>query len=230
MWERVPAVQGKNITPEFRNGENKRARDRKLTFTEMGCLLSHVSIWEKIVEQHIDAALIMEDDVIFSPVLKEILADLSWLPSDDCVIRLETFMMRGVLGKAVATVCGRGLHRLYSIQHGGAAYILTRKRAQALLDANRRFTDTTDHLLFRYPLENNAYQLMPAPCIQYSIHVHGHLSGQSNLESERVISQRLSLYEPDTVFKHARWKTGSLLGIALRVLAGYRFCLIPFKK
>ena len=40
-------------------------KDRTITVGEIGCALSHYKIWEKMVNEKIEKALILEDDVVF---------------------------------------------------------------------------------------------------------------------------------------------------------------------
>lgn len=42
-----------------------KIKRRKMTVSEIGCALSHYKIWETIVTEKIDKALILEDDVVF---------------------------------------------------------------------------------------------------------------------------------------------------------------------
>lgn len=67
-FERQPGVDGQAMTPSERNRHVSRvhnfvARMKPLSPGEIGCGLSHVAIYEKMVSQNIPVALIFEDDI-----------------------------------------------------------------------------------------------------------------------------------------------------------------------
>lgn len=77
--QNFPAVDGKNLNhevlkvkgikllPEYVDPYHKRP----MTMGEVGCFLSHYSIWERMVEQNLAEVLILEDDIKFEPYFKE---------------------------------------------------------------------------------------------------------------------------------------------------------------
>ena len=65
-WERIPAVDGTALPPEVLLQENRRARPRRLSAGEIGCLRSHVAVWQRIAEARAPAALVLEDDVLLA--------------------------------------------------------------------------------------------------------------------------------------------------------------------
>lgn len=70
-FERFPAVNGRALSPAERSRHVARfharmARLDKLTPGEVGCSLSHMFVFRKMIEEGIEAALIFEDDVLLS--------------------------------------------------------------------------------------------------------------------------------------------------------------------
>jgi GR25 family glycosyltransferase involved in LPS biosynthesis len=63
-YERFPAVYGKNLTPEQKILKQKYVNfPLEINPSEIGCLLSHVSLWEKVAyDPEINKILIFEDD------------------------------------------------------------------------------------------------------------------------------------------------------------------------
>jgi len=60
-----PAIDGKTNELEY-NLENRKIDEKFLKFCRRGqvaCLLSHLNLWKKIVEENIENAIILEDDV-----------------------------------------------------------------------------------------------------------------------------------------------------------------------
>tara|TARA_A100001015_G_C14890431_1_gene672182 strand:- start:106 stop:843 length:738 start_codon:yes stop_codon:yes gene_type:complete len=66
--ERVSAIDGKTLTKEYISevyDEQKclKKHRKKLIPNEIGCALSHLKIYKKIVKNNLDGAIILEDDV-----------------------------------------------------------------------------------------------------------------------------------------------------------------------
>ncbi len=58
-----------------------RLNGKALTLGELGCAISHRMIYQKMVEQHIDQALILEDDVRLTPAFAALLQNQELLSS-----------------------------------------------------------------------------------------------------------------------------------------------------
>lgn len=182
-----------------------------------------------MVEGSEPAALILEDDVLLAPDTAFLVQDSSWLMEEDCIVRLETYGMRVVLGHRLGNVQSRGLYPSRSGQHGAAAYIVTRAHANVLLRAYAEFIDTADRLMFGNPLGSRVYQFSPAPCIQRDIYEYGRIHGErSHLQSERNTMNRQSWLEPLALSRRLTWKLGSVARIGLDVAGGYSFQVVPF--
>lgn len=66
-FERIAAIRGRDLTVEQRKEcysieANTRSYDSLLTDGEIGCYLSHIHCWQKIIEEDLECALILEDD------------------------------------------------------------------------------------------------------------------------------------------------------------------------
>jgi len=72
-WERISAVDGTALSPAMLLQENRRARPRRLSAGEIGCLQSHVAVWQRIADGSESAALVLEDDVLLAPDITSIL-------------------------------------------------------------------------------------------------------------------------------------------------------------
>ncbi len=85
-YEMVPGVYGAALSSEertrhYNERKAKWRQSRKLTFAEIGCALSHLNIYRKMIERDIGYALILEDDVVLPLHLKEFL--------DECPMYLD---------------------------------------------------------------------------------------------------------------------------------------------
>jgi len=66
-YERIEAVEGKNIynlSDHFDLEKFKLFNNHDLVAGEAGCALSHISIWNKIVSENLNHAVVLEDDVV----------------------------------------------------------------------------------------------------------------------------------------------------------------------
>jgi glycosyl transferase family 25 len=114
------------------------------------CFLSHRLAWARLVESGSDYAAVLEDDVRLSARAPVVLQDAAWIPPGTNLIKLEHYgpASQSVLLSDFKDV-GQGfrLGRMRSRHTGGAAYILSRRAAELLLQTSR-FDLPVDHLLF----------------------------------------------------------------------------------
>ena len=78
-YEFFDAVNGKNIRniDEIYLREESFKKIRKiLTYGEIGCAMSHLLIYKKMIDENIEQALILEDDIIVSNDFKRIFNEL----------------------------------------------------------------------------------------------------------------------------------------------------------
>jgi len=80
----------KDVEFEFYDGVDGRKVDKKyydekgsrLTYGQLGCALSHLGIYKKMVDEDIDIALVMEDDCVFNENVSNIKSYMDMLPND----------------------------------------------------------------------------------------------------------------------------------------------------
>lgn len=78
-YERIEAVYGKALSKMERRRDYRLFRawliyGRALSDGALGCSLSHVAIYKKMVEQNIEKALILEDDVLIDSCANSVIA------------------------------------------------------------------------------------------------------------------------------------------------------------
>jgi glycosyl transferase, family 25 len=172
----VSAVDGRRLTSEQRSKYNS-ARARKvygceMSDSEIACYLSHLSIYSKMLEQRIEAALILEDDISCVSDLKPIVDEVLKLPKGSWqVIRLQSTKKSVSLGstaraagESVAAVGERQIFRLRTSVLGGCAYLIRLGAAAAMLTRSEQIDMPIDQTLDRY-WENGIipYVLRPMP-------------------------------------------------------------------
>lgn len=94
--ERIPGVYGKDLSLEERKKAVNSFRfwcavGRKPFLGEIGCGLSHIKIYQKMVEENIPCACILEDDIIILDGFKEKLEQIeNWIDvTKPSVVRLN---------------------------------------------------------------------------------------------------------------------------------------------
>jgi glycosyl transferase family 25 len=168
-------------------------QDEFLSPGELACFMSHVSIWQKMVDEHIPHLAIFEDDVYLGKNADYFLQEEAWLQSDWHIVKLEAFS-RKILHELKGVDLGkqRRLFKLKGRHVGAAGYILSLNAAQYLMALLRQaeIKEPLDHLLFdpQYHTQGmSLYQMKPALCIQSYLYdqAQEHQFG-SMLENERV--------------------------------------------
>jgi glycosyl transferase family 25 len=126
---------------------------------EIGCYLSHYRLYERILRERIDTALILEDDLEISPALPAVVQDLvAGAGPDWLIVRLESQRERirtppspEFVGTRVAELSGgAGLYRLRTHVLGAGAYLIRREGAARMLDYGRHIFMPIDHTIDRY--------------------------------------------------------------------------------
>lgn len=164
-----------------------------LTSGELACFMSHVSIWQKMVEEQIAHLAVFEDDVYLGENADHFLSQHDWIQNDWDIIKLEAFAKK-ILHASQEMPVGknRSLFKLKGRHVGAAGYILSLKAAQYLIKLLKQnlITEPLDHILFdpKYHQHNmSLYQMKPALCIQSYLYeqAQGNQFG-SMLEDQRV--------------------------------------------
>jgi glycosyl transferase family 25 len=98
-FERISAVYGKSL-PEaelhqyYCEQTNNEKFYRKLNAGEIGCYMSHRVTWQKIIEQDLDYALILEDDFELIGDLNEVFEAIEQLNFEWDLIKLSAYNSR----------------------------------------------------------------------------------------------------------------------------------------
>jgi glycosyl transferase, family 25 len=178
--EFVPAVDGRTLSEAERAAYDPdralRVYGVAMLDAEIGCYLSHYRLYERIVRERMEAALILEDDLEISPDLPIILQDLlACAGSEWLVVRLESLRDRvckptsaKFLGTRVADLSGgAGLYRLKTHVLGAGAYLIRYEGAMRMLEYGRRIFMPIDHTMDRF-WENGIlpYVVRPFPVRQ----------------------------------------------------------------
>lgn len=165
----------------------------QLTPGEISCLLSHISLWQQMVDQQLSHMAIYEDDILLGESADQLLKSADWIPAYVDVIKLEKFADAAKMKlNAKSVSASRKIRQLTGKHLGAAAYILTLNSAEKLLTYVREQTTliAVDHIVFEIFVANkqfNIFQLLPGVCIQSDRLYPAEKAILSDLEQERRV-------------------------------------------
>jgi len=187
----ISAIDGKSLTDnELKEitlkQESIKTIGRELTNSEIGCALSHKLIYEKIIAENIENALILEDDVKFELSLNHMISKITNLPNNCDLMLLghHSYISREKktpynlwFKKKIDT--NLIVRRPIELVCGAYGYYLTNRGAKKLLKKINKFILPLDHYTGNYKYIN--LYLLQTPIIK----MHKELTTMSNIEYER---------------------------------------------
>ncbi len=147
-------------------------RDTELTQGEIACLLSHVSLWKKALDEKLDYIAIFEDDIYLGENADKFLNSDQWIPEGIDIIKLEAFSKSALmLFQSIKLINNKKLRQLTGEHLATAGYILSLKAVNFYMLKFRSENEliAIDHIMFEKTIFDKTakvYQLLPALCIQ----------------------------------------------------------------
>ena len=137
---RFPAVDGSSM----RDGIESHLSDG-----EIGCLLSHRGVWQKLIESGKPFACVLEDDAELSADAANFIGSEDWLPRDFDLVKIDTFFRKCIVtDDGERSYSGRRLLRLRSMHLCTAAYIISRSCAIEMLERTKLLLNPVDRVIF----------------------------------------------------------------------------------
>lgn len=170
LYTRVEATLGSEL-----EGPDRRAWqhlfDAGMSNSEVGCCVSHISVWKRFLDSGSPHCLILEDDIHFGRGAREFIDWLTLNWRQPGILRLETFSARVTLElPACESTDGRDICRMLSPHGGAGAYVMSRDAALDLVEAAPRFRHMIDTEMFNPEIrilpQLEIFQCNPALCIQ----------------------------------------------------------------
>ena len=137
------------ISPYFRNGKDNKNSLKN----EFGCAMAHLNVWQKIIDEKIEYALILEDGILFN---KEIYNDtiehiIQLIKKKDIVFINNTFRSEIINGRKFLN--GYGLNG-YFLSLSGAQKLL-QKSIPLVYPIDIQVRDLCNDLFINYALISN---------------------------------------------------------------------------
>jgi glycosyl transferase, family 25 len=167
-FERIEAVDGRRLSelhgPEIVPVCPSPRFPRGLMMKDQGLTMSHRKGALRMLASGMPVGCIMEDDVDFSPSFRRLLFLLAASPPAD-IVKLEGIgTMRHVL--KVSTIESHILAVAIKPIMGAAAYLMTRRGAQCILDLTETVQEPFDHVLARVIGRASLIHVLPYPVHQ----------------------------------------------------------------
>lgn len=191
------AVYGKELSTEYTNSlldftKMQKHLKRNLTSGEVGCSLSHIKIYEDMINNDTEKALILEDDISFDNNLSETInyinkLDLNW---DIILLGHHTHFSRLIdtkisfWSKKYKLSNSYDLLRPSEIGYGTYGYLISKNGAKKLLDELKTFYKPIDNYTGNDKY-TNLYVVIPS-----IIKINDYLSENLNSMEERKISSK----------------------------------------
>lgn len=138
-FERVEGVHGKKLNREMLRDSTTPWCASFCTPAMVGCGLSHINLWRRIVAEQLPMALILEDDAVLAPGFAEKLQSVvtTEVPAGWHVVLAGCFMcsswVQGILGNGwTKETSSRSIHPV-SYFNGTHAYVVSLEGARYLL-------------------------------------------------------------------------------------------------
>ncbi|PHQ69030.1 MAG: hypothetical protein COB93_09075 [Sneathiella sp.] len=124
-----------NTLPDYDREKRRRYFGKDLGHGEIGCLLSHRSLYQKMVDENIERAVILEDDVFLDRSFRQVLEDIQRVDLNWDVIRFVGHGKVFDVGyRRLASLSSPyWLTRVPTSPSGAYAYMLTQNAAKTFL-------------------------------------------------------------------------------------------------
>ena len=133
--EIIPAVDGSALTAQqlqlYSEKDAQKIWGRKLINNEIGCYLSHVSMWKRLVEERHEEVLILEDDINIGGAFLGVMKNRHKFPKDYDLINFCPIAHKTPIGRFIYDI-----HKIAVLSipaQRTSAYLLKRRGAERLL-------------------------------------------------------------------------------------------------
>lgn len=142
-YEFIKGVDGRILSEgevaELMDAEAARTNPATMTPGTLGCLLSHLSIYKKIVAENLEMAFVLEDDAVLPENINEILEDVACsIEKNEVVLLYFTSFTPCELSRRDAVEIRNGYQILYPVKVRqpvcATAYVISRGAARTLAE------------------------------------------------------------------------------------------------
>jgi glycosyl transferase family 25 len=206
--KRVEATLAKDLPAELLAQHAALGAHMRLSLREFSVGVNHRKTCSEFLATQARHALILEDDIVLSGRISNFLEQFERNDQGIDLLRIETFNAPAQISRQTkSTLAGIALHSLHGWTWGSAAYIISRRAAQAFVDRPEALNSIIDRVLYRPhrtvlgPIKR--LQLVPALAIQSDRMDGAVWGGDSDLTASR--SEGLAAPKPTLAQAVARF-------------------------
>ncbi len=187
---RISAVQGKNIDKNHLAPILKKPTMRHNT---IACFLSHIECLERFLQTKDDYAIIMEDDVQFSPHL---FSKLDSILQENPNRKIDILFLGGthVCGKHISPSLLKPIQQNKNCNAGAFAYLISRKGAHSILQSffKHGIFDMYDHQIRTLFPSMHVYYTYPS-LVKHDFHIESVRLEQNYKDDYVKIAQSVTI-------------------------------------
>lgn len=151
QFDLIEAVDGKQLTPDelaaiYDREQAIEHTGRELTPSEIGCSLSHIKLYQKMVEEDLEEVIILEDDVVIQSDFLQILEHMHLFPAAWELVLLYHGGAQISCWKKQAIYKQYQMVKFATIAYGTLGYMLKKDAARKLLAYAYPIRVPADHL------------------------------------------------------------------------------------
>ena len=151
VFEIIDSVDGRSLTresvPEYSQSGAHESMGRDMSLKEIGCTLSHMGLWRRMVEEGLDEVLILEDDIRVGHAVLDVIAHRDRFPSDYDLINFHTDTGQIPFGPVLTDIYRAARHHGHA--NGLCCYLLKLSGARKLYAAAYPMRMVSDELTGR---------------------------------------------------------------------------------
>lgn len=170
----------------------------RLSRNEVACFLSHRKTWQAIIDQNLDAALVLEDDVALTPDFPAAFAAAVSVAAQGGLVRLP-FRSDREIGPVVLESGATKIIRPVPVGLGMVAQLITRDAARVLLKATEKFDRPVD----TFAQMNWVTKLQPLSVIPGGVQEISSNLGGSTLKQPRSLAHKLHRELMRPIYRHS---------------------------
>ena len=162
--QRFRGVYGKDLSAAevdacYDKAANLQHFRRSLSPGEIGCYLSHRGVWQQMVDQHIEVAIVLEDDIEVDPRLPQAIGQVSGLTGWDHIKLSDDRDTPPFQRKSLHD--GFELVNFKRVPNCATGYIMSLSGANKMLSRNKFFRPVDLDLQFGAELDLQLFSLQP---------------------------------------------------------------------
>lgn len=235
-WEFFEAVDGreiKNLSEVYNETKAIHFSGKALTRGEVGCALSHLDIYKKMIDENIDKALILEDDIILEKKFLELITVLNKKKLHNDVILLGQSDDKAIIKFFGEKITDK--YKLLQVVHSGYgtyAYMIDIEAAKKIIKFNTPIKRTADAWAF-FSNFINIYVVEPnlvnpiGEKLTSNIDAIGMRDEHISVGFYEELKAQLSIFNFLVIMVR---KTCSFVRIILRAIKNFFLSILPAKR